>query len=314
MNNQANTKLSIIVPVYNVKQYISKCIDSITSQADNQCEILLIDDGSNDGSDKVCDELAEKCRIIKTFHKQNGGLSDARNFGIEHACGEYLMFVDSDDYLEKNSLKQIIEKLDETDCDVLTAKSYSVDENGITKDEVEYSIKEGLYSSGDFLKTLYKNRNSILFCAQYFICKKELVSRHKLSFKKGIIHEDELWTPQLLLVSNSIYYLDQYFYYHLMRENSIMHSDNDKKSGESLLFIAKELNAIYKKTNEYKYLRNRMAIFYLQAFPKLGMTSVKQFDRKFAFKNSSYSDVKLKSLLFMISPKIYLRFWNKKYK
>lgn len=306
--------ISIVIPVYNVEKYLSKCIDSIISQEFNDYEILLIDDGSKDSSGSLCDEYALKYKNIKVFHKENGGLSDARNYGIQHASNEYLMFVDSDDYLEKDSLSKIASKLTHYNADILIAKSFSVNGSGECSDEVKYSIKEKMYSRNEFLNVLRRNRKSIIFCAQYFICKRKLVLENNLSFKKGIIHEDELWTPLLLLAANKIYYLDSYFYYHLMRDNSIMHSDDDEKSGRSLITIANDLEKVYGKSREYIYLKDRMASFYLQAYTKIGFQKPTLFDRKIALRNAYYFNTRVKSFIFYLSPKLYFALWKRRYR
>ena len=93
-------KISIIIPVYKVEKYLDKCVESVVNQTYKNLEIILVDDGSPDNCPKMCDEWAEKDKRIKVIHKENGGLSDARNFGIEKATGDYLMFLDSDDYLD----------------------------------------------------------------------------------------------------------------------------------------------------------------------------------------------------------------------
>lgn len=307
-------KLSIVIPVYNVELYLRKCVDSIISQNCDQCEIVLVDDGSTDKSGEICDSY-RNTKGITVYHKNNGGLSDTRNYGIRHSSGEYLLFVDSDDYLEPNALKNILDALCEYHPDVLTAKSKMVFDDGKIVDEVDYSIKEGLYEKTKFFKILKRHSKSIIFCAQYFICRREIVIYNNLLFKEGVIHEDELWTPQLLLVSRNIYYLDAYFYFHLMRGGSIMHSNNDIKSGKSLLVIAPMLNEKYKNVhNDIWYLRDRMANFYLQAYPKLGKEYLREFDRKIPLKNAYYFKTFLKALIFYISPNLYLKLWKNKYK
>lgn len=111
-------KISIIVPVYNVEQYITRCIESITSQTYRNIEILLIDDGSTDNSGNICDEYQKKDSRVMTFHKTNGGLSDARNYGIKHASGQYLCFVDSDDYISKHMVEILYNNLIKYSADI----------------------------------------------------------------------------------------------------------------------------------------------------------------------------------------------------
>ncbi len=307
--------LSIIVPVYNVVNFLKKCIDSIVNQDTNRCEIILVDDGSTDGSEMMCDEYSEKYSNVKTIHKSNGGLSDARNCGIEVASGEYLMFVDSDDYVKEGSLQFFINKIVTLHSDVYVGKSYSVSDDGVVEDELKYSISEGLYSFNEYSKQMRKNPKSVIFCAQYYICKRTIVQNNNLRFKKGIIHEDELWTPFLLSHCESIYYCDYLFYYHLMREGSIMHSDNSIKSGKSLLTISSILLPFYKglekKKYNTKYFRDRLSSFYLQAFTKMGKEYVYLFDKHIPITNCCYFKSFCKALLFFLSPNIYYSTWLK---
>ena len=111
--------LSIILPIYNVKNYLERCYESIILQNYDDFEILLVDDGSNDGSSDLCDLLSMKDSRVKVIHKENGGLSAARNEGLKYAQGEYIYWIDSDDWIVKNSLKIIVEKLKKNNPDIL---------------------------------------------------------------------------------------------------------------------------------------------------------------------------------------------------
>ena len=108
MENMEQIKVSVIVPVYNVEKYLDRCITSILKQTHPDFELLLIDDGSRDSSGNICDAWAQADARISVFHKENGGLSDARNYGIDHAKGEYITFVDSDDYVGRDYLKTLV--------------------------------------------------------------------------------------------------------------------------------------------------------------------------------------------------------------
>ena len=111
---KANEKISVIVPVYNVKLYLHKCVDSILNQTYQNIEVLLIDDGSTDGSSDICDSYTEKDSRIKVVHKKNGGLSSARNTGLDMATGEYILFVDSDDYIDIEMIRRLYDALVKT--------------------------------------------------------------------------------------------------------------------------------------------------------------------------------------------------------
>ena len=109
-------QISIVVPVYNVEQYLEKCVNSIINQTYKNLEIILVDDGATDSSGNMCDELAKSDNRIKVYHKENGGLSDARNYGVERATGEYIGFVDSDDYIDSEMYEKLYEAIKKRGC------------------------------------------------------------------------------------------------------------------------------------------------------------------------------------------------------
>jgi len=308
--------LSIIIPIFNVERYINKCVDSIVSQDLKHCEVLLIDDGSTDRCPLICEEYSKQFPNVHFFRKENGGLSDARNYGISKASGKYLMFVDGDDYLDQESVKRFLRIILDSNPDIIVGQSYAVFEDGTIKDELAYSIVEKEYTLNDYLLTLRKNSKSVIFCAQYYICRADIVANNSLSFEKGLLHEDEMWTPILLLHSKKIFYCNYRFYYHLMRPFSIMHSDNLIRRGESLITIANTLIPIYKEYEkqgyQLKYLKDRVASFYLQAFSFLGINSLHLFNRRLPMKNSCLIKTKLKSFLFFVSPRLYYNIWKKR--
>ena len=121
-------KLSFIVPIYNVEPYLRKCVDSLLAQDYSDYEIILVDDGSPDGCPKICDEYAAAHKNVRVVHRPNGGLSAARNSGIEVAKGEYICFVDSDDYWEPNVIGRLMEQIERDDLDVLRFKDQNVNE------------------------------------------------------------------------------------------------------------------------------------------------------------------------------------------
>lgn len=303
------TKLSIIIPVYNVEKYLEKCLNSIISQNLSRCEILLIDDGSPDNCGAICDLYAKKYDRIQSFHKENGGLSDARNYGIDKSNGEFIWFIDSDDYLEPNSIPKLLELIDNHNADVFVCQSKTVNELGETRDEKIYTINEKIYSNREYMEALNNNPRSVIFCAQYHIVKKKIITDNNLKFYKGILHEDELWTPQILLNASTIYYTGLNIYYHFMREGSIMHSKNWTKSGESDLIVSRELLKIYDNSNrdDLLYLRDHMVDTYLQSIWKISnFSQMNPWPRLAPLHNSYYLKTVLKSLLFTISPKLYL--------
>ena len=130
-----NNLISIIVPIYNVEKYLKKCIDSIINQTYKNLEIILVDDGSPDNCGKICDEYAKKDNRIKVIHKENGGVSSARNVGVENATGEYIGFVDSDDYIEKDMYEVLINNLKKENADISIISNYEVYKNKIIENK-----------------------------------------------------------------------------------------------------------------------------------------------------------------------------------
>lgn len=228
-------KLSIIVPIYNVEKYLRKCVDSLLNQdlPREQYEIILVDDGSPDCCGEICDAYAARYVNVKVVHRKNGGLSAARNTGIEVVQGEYVQFVDSDDYLEPNVLKTLVEKMDADHLDVLRFNYQNVNEryevfepNKISKPFVDYRDEacDGL--------TFLNERLGFGCYAWQFVIRRNLLEGCR--FKEGIYFEDTEWTPRLLLSANRLTSTDLMVYNYLMRDGSITKSVDEMKKKKVL--------------------------------------------------------------------------------
>lgn len=222
-------KISIIIPVYNVEKYLEECIKSVLNQNYDNYEIILIDDGSTDNSGKICDEYAKKSKKVKTFHKVNGGLSDARNYGIEKAEGDYIIFVDSDDYIQKDILNKMVNKLEKEKCEILITRLVESFENeNIEKDKkiVNYSNNKLKLDSLKWI--LEKSQNS--WPAVKYIVSRKFINEYNLRFKTGFLHEDVEWTSLLCIYGQRFGYFEPIWYYHRMnRPNSITNTMNEKR-------------------------------------------------------------------------------------
>ncbi len=189
-------KISIIVPVYNVEKYLEECVESILNQTFQNFELILIDDGSTDTSGKKCDRLATEHSKIKVIHKKNGGLSSARNCGIEIAIGEYLMFIDSDDFLLNNKcLMKISQYLN--DCDVLQYKMkyfYEKHNKYIELKDIYDITKLDKYSD-KINKLVCDGCLSISACDKIVL--RKFILENKLFFEEGLISEDVHWSLEL---------------------------------------------------------------------------------------------------------------------
>lgn len=211
--------LSVIVPVYNVEGYLEKCIESLTYDS-NDIEILLVNDGSTDNSLSICEKYAEKYSNIKVINKKNGGLSSARNTGMDNAIGKYLMFVDSDDYLVQGSMSKILVAIQNKDIDVFMSGYYEVCD-GMEDHLVDFKINNS--KNIDEIKKAIIHSEECIWTAWKFIAKKEYLDKNKIIFKDGYLHEDIDYTARLLLTMKTFEYMDFFWYsYRVSRAGSIM--------------------------------------------------------------------------------------------
>lgn len=234
--------ISVIIPVYNVEKYLNQCINSVLNQGVKDIEIILINDGSTDNSGKICDEYAIKDNRIKVIHKENGGLSDARNSGINLAKGKYLLFLDSDDYWMEDSLFKIydIAKKD-TDIVFLTAAKF-FDKSNIIEDTFECLDKDKIKNKTKeqvFNYLAQTDKFPVSACTK--LIKRDLIVENQLFFEKGLLSEDIDWSTRLLLKANTFDVCDVDFYvYRKQRDESI--TDSIKlKNVKDLLYIIKKM-------------------------------------------------------------------------
>lgn len=212
-----NELISIIVPVYKVEKYLEKCVNSILKQTYTNLEIILVDDGSPDKCGQLCDELAKTDDRIKVFHKENGGLSDARNYGVERANGEYIGFVDSDDYIHECMYEELYKAIKKSGT--------SIAECGVTR--VYKNTLRPHYEGEDYFLVLDREgylkeylENKRLYGSAW--CK--LIHRDlakKIKFPTGKIYEDAFYTLELLKTVDKYTLISGNYYYYYIRENSI---------------------------------------------------------------------------------------------
>ncbi|MFC6267000.1 glycosyltransferase family 2 protein [Frigoriflavimonas asaccharolytica] len=216
--------VSVIVPVYNVEKYLEKCLNSLVSQTLQDLEILVINDGSTDCSQKIIDEFQSNFPLkIKSFTKENGGLSDARNFGIDRAVGEYIGFVDSDDYISQTMFEEMYQLTKKNKAEMAICNLQKVDEVG--------KIIQKLTQIPNMPEVIdLKNNFSVFSDMSYFACnklfKKELFAGKR--FQKGMHFEDIELIPQLLLRCKTIVQTQNYHYQYLERADSISKTHTEK--------------------------------------------------------------------------------------
>lgn len=188
--------VTVIVPVYNIeKEYLSRCISSIMNQTYRELEILLVDDGSTDGSGDICEEFASRDERIRVFHKENGGSSSARNLGIDNATGEYIGFVDSDDYADEDMYELLVEALLKHDAKIAQVGRDEIDEQGNRRADICIPpTEEEVISAPEFFKELLMHRGDCSFCTK--LIKRSLLNNYR--FPIGELNEDFKTLIQML--------------------------------------------------------------------------------------------------------------------
>ena len=239
------TKISVIVPVYNTEKYLEKCLDSLATQTLRDIEIIIVNDGSPDNSQKIIEKFTKKYDNMKSFVKENGGLSSARNYGLTKAQGEYISFIDSDDYIKKNMLEKMYTKAQKDKSDIVTCDFINLYEDGH-----EVNMKSNFHYSVSELQNYLISPPMV--CTRIY--KKELFT--KIKFKENTYYEDLELTPKLLLYTEKVSFLEEPLYYYFQRNGSIMKQEvfNDK-----LLDIFDVLSSNYQKLsklypNEIEYM------------------------------------------------------------
>lgn len=240
-------EFSIIVPVYRVEKYLNKCVDSVLCQTFEDFELILVDDGSPDNCGKICDSYESADSRIKVVHKENGGLSSARNAGLDIATGKYIIFLDSDDFWKDNdALKNICSNLAVTKADVLIflAQRY-YEETGNTTDILNSkSNRNNVINCDKYSAISYMLQNNIYKAAAWNkVVKKTLIDNHNMRFKEGRLSEDMDWCGDLLVYSQSFDLYNKAFYqYRQQRVGSITRANNKKLIEDKLYMCEKGLS------------------------------------------------------------------------
>lgn len=303
--------ISVVIPVYNVEKYVEECIISVINQTYTNIEIILVDDGSKDSSGKICDLYSKKDSRIKVIHKENGGLSDARNAGIDEARGKYITFIDSDDYVDEKYIEVLYESLTSSNAQMSQCGIKKFYENGTTED-IYYS-SDCVKSSKEFLLDTYNAHwdNVVVWNKMYL-----LDSFKNIKFPKGKIHEDEYTTYKIVYDLNRISITSQILYHYRQTLNSITGKKYNIKRLD-ILEALEERADFFKEKNEQQ-LYTLTLIFYLAVIKKHYIL-VKQYienSKKIQKKMlKKYRNVhnklkmnlkeKIKSLFFYIFPNVY---------
>lgn len=313
-------KISFIVPVYNTGLYIKKCLDSIINQTfKEEIEIILIDDGSTDNSDELIKEYIEKNNskdIIKYYTKENEGIAKTRNFGIDKANGEYIFFVDSDDYIDKETIKKLKPYIDE-DIDMIKFKLQRIDKNNNILEKVDGPIFTKISGEEAFNK-LY-SEDVLLDSPCVYVIKRNLFTKNNFKFNRTY-HEDFGLIPLIILKAKSFVSIPDYLYYYVQGENSITRNDDYsktiKKFEDALYHYDNAIEKI-KKMNLNKKSKENAKIFYTNAvILKLYEIKeedknkfIKEIEKRKMYKNIKPRNIKqiIKRNLLHFNIKLYLK-------
>lgn len=313
-------KFSIIVPVYNVEKYISKCIESIINQTYKNFELIIVNDGSPDNSQKIIDKYVKKDKRIKSFIKENGGLSDARNYGLKYTTGDYLLFVDSDDSIEMKLLEKINSSLSKDKVDILRFECALYNEENVKIQSCSGSN--------------YQNKD-VDTCIQELITRKyvepawlycyniKFWRENNFKYQEGKIHEDFGLTPLILYKAKTISSIDYSGYKYLIRDGSITNSSNYSKTKKAVYDML-EQGKILNKLLEYEEdsIKKKAILNYINESLILKSRELNNCDRKKYISELRKEEINkkiypynakklLKKIISLISINIYIKIFGR---
>lgn len=266
-------KYSVIVPVYNVEKYLAKCIDSLLKQTFENFEIVIVDDGSTDQSPVLCDEFAKNYpEQVRVIHQKNKGLGGARNTGIDHAKGEYLLFIDSDDYVETDLLASVDSTIEETDAQMVVFDYKCVDEEGNVLENVSAWNREKPVFSLEQEPTFLFSANGA--CNKVY--SRKLFEQCQIRFPEKEWFEDLSTVVKLYPFAETIAYIDKSFYNYFQRNGSIMKNKNLDRNREIMSAADSSLN-FYRSNGFYeKYKEELEYLAFLHVYILASVRVVKE--------------------------------------
>ncbi len=296
---------SVIIPVYNTEAYLPRCVSSVLEQTFGDLEIILVDDGSPDGCPVLCDAYADQDPRVKVIHKKNGGLSDARNAGIRAAAGEYILLLDSDDYLERDACQRLLPAA-RTHSDILIGKwIQNAEETANASGEPFLKV----WNSRAYLKAKTRAAH-FQMAAVLYIHNREFLLRNELEFKFGIRHEDDEFTPRAFLAASSAVETNVEFYRYIIRENSITTQKDLRKNDEDLFQTCIALERQYSALDDEQLARQMRDILSMQLLSLFQAGRLYQYGkpyihRAFVWRNAFRAKTKLKAALYCFAPALY---------
>lgn len=309
-------KISIIIPVYNAEKTIERCLKSILNQNIEHAEIVVVNDGSKDNSEKIILQMQKNNQMIKYYYKQNSGVAETRNYGLEKAQGEYIAFVDSDDYISSDFKNKIIPLIN-NNIEMVKYKLKKLDKNG---NEIEY-IDGPVFdrkTGEEAFNELY-SKDVLLDSPCVYVMKKDIITRNKFKFQ-GTYHEDFGLIPLILANAKSVVSLPDYLYFYVQESNSITRNEDYNKTlikmkdvffhYDNMLEAINKLN-LGKKTNEnIKIYYTNAIVLKLQELQEEDRNKfIKEIKARKMYKNIKARNFKqfIKRYLLKINVKLYLK-------
>lgn len=312
-------RISVIVPVYNVQDYLNTCLDSLVEQDFINFEVVCVDDGSTDNSASTLKEYAPSIKNLKIIAQENRGLSAARNTGIRNASGDYIIFLDSDDYLEKGALKKLDEicENEHPDAIAFNARIFNTDRD-ISKLYTERIIDDNRVWKGmDFFSenyARYSNFNLIPAC--FYLFKRSVLCDNNLFFREGLYHEDILFTTVALSYIESLILINSPLYNYRIREGSITKQPVTLKHLKDTLSIVAALDSFFKDQNKYVsrmifdlFMRAVNRSIDMNCYVAILRHIRKLSNKKYYFEYRS-KKARKNYTIFRISPYLYWFFWK----
>lgn len=242
--------ISVVLPIYNVQNYLKECIETVIHQTYTNIEVILVDDGSTDDSSKICDAYKQQDERIKVIHKKNGGLSDARNTGLKNAKGKYICFIDSDDYISQTYIEELYHLIEQNHAQIAMCSFQKVDEKGeiIAKEKIKTETLSGI----EFLEKLNDRK---IFPASIVAWNKLYDIRlfDNILYPYGKLHEDEYTTYKLCYIADKIAITSSPLYYYRTVQTSIMNRSFNKKRLDIIEALEERMQFFYEKKEQKLY-------------------------------------------------------------
>lgn len=310
--------ISVIIPIYHVADVMDRCIESVVTQTYPHLEIILVDDGSNDNCSVKCDDWKNRDKRIKVIHQKNKGLSGARNSGLKIATGDYVLYVDSDDFLEKEACEKLIKvMIQHPEVDIVVGGCREIKGDN-TSLQVHTNLESGrVYSSKDYVKKSIM-QNEWYAPAWLNLYNRRFLLDNNLFYKEGRIYEDMEILPRLFLAARKVVYLNYIFYNYVIRENSITTTYNPSYLNSAIDNLAEWITNFQKITDpEYKKLLYGIAVkHYLHICGEFEVSNWRINEMGFgeALKYSLSNKERIKVMLFQLSPTLFFKLFNERKK